>query len=305
MRARSPRRMETAACGAAWMSWCFLTEEQGGAPSAARKGEPMKKIIGTGVLAGAVCALCLADNIFQEKIPPGGPYKLENPSNWSTKALTDPGNWFLDGTATVDKQTGSLTIDPQDEKGGFFIGRQGRDGALNMSGGELTILSSVNMGHTGGKGSLNLTGGRLLIEGNLALAGKAIHVGGGVLHVGSTLNSQVSEFLYTGGKIICGNFGISSGRFDFRIGPDITAVETRRLFGEGVLTLSIAEGYEIPADQEIVLFTFSSDEKMAWSDGQGVQWKDGETVNFSGKAFTVVRKKDRLAVVLQFAYLVG
>jgi hypothetical protein len=267
----------------------------------------MKKrmVIGMGLIA--LGTLGWADNIFQENTPFGGPYKLESDFNWSSKSLTDPGHWFLAGTATFDKQSGSLTIDPQDDKGGFFIGRQGKDGSLNMTGGSLKILSHVITSHNGGNGTLNLSGGELFIGGNLTgPGGQVIRMSGGALHVEGTINSQASEFLYTGGTIQCTHFGISNGAFEFRIGPDTTAVAVKRtVFGNGVMTLGIADGYEIPIGQEIVLFTFSADDKMAWTDGRGGLWQDGKTVYFGGKAFTVVRKKDRLSVILQPVIVVG
>jgi hypothetical protein len=267
----------------------------------------MKKrmIIGIGLIA--LGTLGRADNIFQENTPFGGLYKFENEFNWSTKSLTDSGLWFLAGTATVDQQTGKLTIDPQDEKGGLFIGRQGKNGSLNVTGGSLKILSNVILGHNGGTGTLNLSAGEIFIGGNLSgPAGKEIRLSGGTLQVEGTINSQVSEFRYTGGVIRCEHFGVSSGVFDIRIGPKTTPVDVKRsLFGSGVLTLSLQDGYEPLAGQEIVLFTFTSDDKMAWTDGQGGLWQDGKTLHFGGKAFTVVRKKDRLSVILQPVIVVG
>jgi hypothetical protein len=267
----------------------------------------MKIRIVTGILTGAVCLAGFSENVFQEKTPAGGLYKFENEFNWSTQSLTDPGLWFLTGTATVDQQSGKLTVDPQDEKGGLFIGRQGKNGSLNVTGGSLKILSNVILGHNGGAGTLNLSAGEIFIGGNLSgPAGKEIRLSGGTLQVEGTINSQVSEFRYTGGVIRCEHFGISSGVFDIRIGPKTTPVDVKRsLFGSGVLTLSLQDGYEPLAGQEIVLFTFTSDDKMAWTDGQGGGWQDGKTLHFGGKAFTVVRKKDRLSVIPQPVTVVG
>lgn len=258
----------------------------------------MKRLMWAAVTAAAVTVQ--ADNIFSEKVPPGGPYKFESDYNWSAMSLMDPGNWFVAGDAVVDEQSGTLTADPQGENHNFFLGRNGTGGSLTVSGGRLEVLSSLYMQHSGGRGSLTVSGGTLYVEENLAQGGKEIAVSGGTLQVGNTINVQVDLFSYTGGTVQCSYFGISSGTFEFQLGPGTSPVAVQRgLFGGGTLTLRMADGYEPPAGQEILLFTFGSDSNMAWTDGYGTPWQDGKTMQFGGREFTVVRSAGRLAVIPQ------
>jgi hypothetical protein len=254
----------------------------------------------TFAVAVVMSTTALADNIFSENTPPGGPYKFESDYNWSAMSLMDPGNWFVTGHAVVDDASGTLTADPQGEKKNFFLGRNGTGGSLTVSGGRLEVLSNLYMQHSGGRGSLTVSGGTLYVEENLAQGGKEIAVSGGTLQVGNTINVQVDLFRYTGGTVQCSYFGISSGTFEFQLGPDTSPVAVQGgLFGGGTLTLRIADGYEPPAGQEILLFAFGSDSNMAWTDGNGTPWQDGKTMQFGGREFTVVRSAGRLAVIPQ------
>jgi hypothetical protein len=267
---------------------------------AVKEWKPVVRVF-AGTVVIALSATAFADNTFLENTPPGGPYKFESDSNWSSKSLSDTGNWFVNGTATVDDSSGSLTVDPEGEKSNFFLAKQGKAGILNMSGGELKILANIFLQHNGGKGTLNLSGGTLFVEGNLDQGGKAIHVSGGVLNVGKVINSKVDEFKYTGGKIQCAQFGISSGVFTFQVGPGTSAIEVKNgLFGNGVLNLEVAVGFVPPADQEIVLFTFTSPaDKMSWIDGSGKRWADGETIQAGGIKYTVVLTNKSFGVIPQ------
>lgn len=257
-----------------------------------------KKLILCVVMMAVVSAV-QADNVFSENTPSGGPYKFESDLNWSSRSLMDSGNWFVVGAAMIDEASGSLTADPQGEKGGFFFSKQGKAGTLNITGGELKILSNVFLSHNGGKGTLNLSGGTLFVEGNLSKSGKSVSVSGGKLSAGNVLNCQVDTFDYTGGTIDCAHFGISSGVFTFEVGPKTSAIVVNKaLFGGGVLTLAVAEGFVPPADQEIVLFTFAAPaDKMSWTDGSGKRWADGEIMKFGENKYTVVFGENSLAVI--------